>query len=65
VVARGFGPPEWTLRHAVGLLADQGRVVISEPPAGDRWRPELLAELGVSSVARGSVRIFEVLTSDH
>lgn len=58
VTARGFGPPEYTLRTAVGCLAPSGVVVISEPPSGDRWRPELLVELGVSSARVGGVRRF-------
>ncbi len=37
VVARGFGPPERTLRVAGGLTSPGGLIVISEPPAGDRW----------------------------
>lgn len=53
VVARGFGPPEPTLSLAVRLVRAGGRVIISEPPAGDRWRPDLLAELGVSRVFEG------------
>jgi 16S rRNA (guanine527-N7)-methyltransferase len=59
VTARGFGPPEVTLRTGIALLAPGGRVVISEPPAGDRWPPELLAELGLCSDRRGSVRVFQ------
>jgi 16S rRNA (guanine527-N7)-methyltransferase len=34
-VARGFGPPELTLRLAARLVRAGGAVVISEPPAGD------------------------------
>lgn len=60
VVARGFGPPEPTLSLAVGLVRTGGRVIISEPPAGDRWRPDLLAELGVSRISErdGPVAVF-------
>jgi 16S rRNA (guanine527-N7)-methyltransferase len=58
VTARGFGPPEFTLRTAMRLLAGGGRVVISEPPEGDRWDPTLLAELGVRGARRGAVRVF-------
>lgn len=58
VTARGFGPPEVTLRAGAALARREGCVVISEPPAGDRWDPELLAELGVSSDVRGPVRRF-------
>lgn len=46
-VARGFGPPSWTLRVATELVRSGGRVVISDPPDADRWSPELLQELGV------------------
>ena len=60
VVARGFGPPEPTLSLAVGLVRAGGRVIISEPPVGDRWRPDLLAELGVFRVTErdGPVAVF-------
>jgi len=61
VTARGFGPPEFTLRSAVAVVGERGRVVISEPPEGDRWSPDLLAELRVFSHRRGAVRIFERL----
>ena len=36
-VARGFGPPNETLACAVRLVRPGGRIVISEPPVGDRW----------------------------
>lgn len=44
-IARGFGPPEFTLRSAVRCVRVGGVIVISEPPSGDRWPPELLEEL--------------------
>jgi 16S rRNA (guanine527-N7)-methyltransferase len=47
VVARGFGPPEITLRTARAFVATDGVIVISEPPVGDRWDPELPADVGV------------------
>jgi 16S rRNA (guanine527-N7)-methyltransferase len=59
VTARGFGPPDVTLRLGARLLADSGRIVISEPPDGDRWDPRALAELGLSSRRHGPVRVFE------
>ncbi len=62
VTGRGFGPPEFTLRTALSLLSDDGRVVISEPPEGDRWSPTLLSELGVRSESRGAVRVFRRVT---
>jgi 16S rRNA (guanine527-N7)-methyltransferase len=45
VVARGFGPPKKTLMIASSLIRAGGRVVISEPPEGDRWGAELLASM--------------------
>jgi len=47
VVARGFGPHEQTLSIAASLIRPGGRVVISEPPNGDRWDPDLLARLNL------------------
>lgn len=49
VVARGFGAPGVTAECAAPLLRVGGRVVVSEPPdpAGERWPPEGLAELGL------------------
>lgn len=47
VVARGFGPPTVTLGFAVSLVRPGGRVVISEPPAGDRWDADELRQLGL------------------
>ena len=46
-IARGFGPPEFTLRAAVGCVRPGGVIVISEPPSEDRWDPKLLSELDV------------------
>ena len=46
-VARGFGPPAVTLNTGAALVRRGGRVVISEPPDGDRWETELLASMGV------------------
>jgi 16S rRNA (guanine527-N7)-methyltransferase len=60
VTARGFGPPVATLRLARQLVGSGGRVVISEPPEGDRWDPALLAELGVVADREGAVRVFLV-----
>ena len=58
VTARGFGPPEYTLRTATALVAPRGRIVISEPPSGDRWPDDLLGELGLASRKIGNVRVF-------
>lgn len=60
VTARGFGPPEMTLRRAVQLTRPGGAIVISEPPNGDRWSIALLDELGVAATKIGSVRRFDV-----
>jgi 16S rRNA (guanine527-N7)-methyltransferase len=62
VTARGFGPPEPTLRLAARIVRPGGAVVISEPPAGDRWAPELLAELGVRRTVIGAVARFDGFT---
>ncbi|HSM67599.1 MAG TPA: hypothetical protein VK860_14945, partial [Ilumatobacteraceae bacterium] len=59
VVARGFGPPESTLALAARLARPGGRIVISEPPSGDRWAPEVVASLGVERIAvDGPVAVF-------
>lgn len=47
VVARGFGPPAFTLSSAARLVQPGGAIVISEPPAGHRWDDELLERLGL------------------
>lgn len=47
VVARSFGPPASTLRRARALVRPGGRIVISDPPDGDRWDPVLLHDLGL------------------
>ena len=59
VTARGFGPPEFTLRTATGALRPGGCIVISEPPTGDRWSPELLDELRLSPTRSGTVIRFD------
>jgi 16S rRNA (guanine527-N7)-methyltransferase len=58
VTARGFGPPEATLRTARALLVPTGRIVISEPPVGNRWDPALLDELELVGERHGAVRRF-------
>jgi 16S rRNA (guanine527-N7)-methyltransferase len=50
VVARGFGPPEFTLTQAVRFVREGGPIVISEPPGVDRWDDRLLGELGLRRV---------------
>jgi 16S rRNA (guanine527-N7)-methyltransferase len=59
VTARGFGPPERTLRLARLLVGVPGTIVISEPPKRERWDPLLLSELGLVSEAVGPVRRFD------
>lgn len=58
VTARGFGPPEFTLRLATALCRVGGTIVISEPPSGDRWPEDLLDELGLDTARIGPVRRF-------
>lgn len=48
VVARGFGPPERTLRIAARFVVRGGLIVVSEPPSGDRWPPALLVDVGLT-----------------
>ncbi len=50
-VARGFGPPRSTLAVGAALVCHGGRVVISEPPAGDRWDPDWLDDAAVERVS--------------
>lgn len=59
VTARGFGPPEFTLRTAVGCLNPGGCIVISEPPSGDRWSSALLDELRLAPTRSGTVIRFD------
>lgn len=58
VTARGFGPPSRTLRVAAQLIRSGGRIVISEPPEGDRWSPGQLEELGLTHRRMGAVVVF-------
>ena len=51
VVARGFGPPEFTLSQASRLVRHGGAIIISEPPGANRWDPRLLDELHLSWIA--------------
>ncbi len=61
-VARGFGPPAQTLRVAASMVRPGGIVVISEPPHGDRWDPDVVTALHVERVAApdttGRVAVF-------
>lgn len=58
VTARGFGPPEHTLRVAASCRAPDGRIVISEPPSGDRWDAELVSSLGLRLAKGDGVAVF-------
>jgi 16S rRNA (guanine527-N7)-methyltransferase len=62
VTARAFGPPLLTLRCAMPFLHQPaGRIVVSEPPAGDpdRWPAEDVAGLGLEAVdSPAGVRVF-------
>jgi 16S rRNA (guanine527-N7)-methyltransferase len=58
VTARGFGPPDITLRCARRLVRADGAIVISEPPAGNRWDASLLDDVGVTGELMGQVRVF-------
>jgi 16S rRNA (guanine527-N7)-methyltransferase len=60
VVARGFGPPETTLRAALPLLRPGGLIVVSEPPparGGDRWPRPLFLEMGLAVVPQPDRRV--------
>ncbi|MFN3258010.1 MAG: RsmG family class I SAM-dependent methyltransferase [Ilumatobacter sp.] len=50
VIARGFGPPMMTLTLAARLVVPDGRIVISEPPQGDRWNEDDIRSVGVERV---------------
>ncbi|HEX4980918.1 MAG TPA: RsmG family class I SAM-dependent methyltransferase [Ilumatobacteraceae bacterium] len=58
VTARGFGPPTQTLRAAARLIRPEGRILISEPPEGDRWSPDELDALGLARRRVGAVAVF-------
>jgi 16S rRNA G527 N7-methylase RsmG len=58
VTARGFGPPTATLRAAARLVRPGGRIVISEPPAGDRWISGDVQRLGLTRRREGAVAVF-------
>jgi 16S rRNA (guanine527-N7)-methyltransferase len=61
--ARGFGPPEFTLKWSAELVKAGGVIVVSEPPIGspDRWQGIDLPAIGVSEPVRvGPVAMFHV-----
>jgi 16S rRNA (guanine527-N7)-methyltransferase len=55
VVARGFGPPAFTLAQASRLVRSGGSIVISEPPGANRWDPHLLDELHLRQIERPAI----------
>ncbi|MEP4650489.1 MAG: RsmG family class I SAM-dependent methyltransferase, partial [Ilumatobacter sp.] len=57
VVARGFGPPREALSFGAGIVRSGGRIVISEPPSGDRWAVDAFVDLGVVRVDDGSGQV--------
>jgi 16S rRNA (guanine527-N7)-methyltransferase len=61
VTARGFGPPDVTVRLARRLVGMGGRIVISEPPAGERWSIDLVEGLGLTLVRYPGVVVFTVV----
>lgn len=67
VVARRFGPPAATLAAAARLLADGGRLVVSEPPQPDpqRWPASELRRRGLRLVVHGDGRVFVAERTFH
>jgi 16S rRNA (guanine527-N7)-methyltransferase len=63
VTARVFGPPTATLRAAARLVRSGGRIVISEPPEGDRWISGDVQRLGLTQRREGAVAVFTHATS--
>jgi len=59
VVARSFASPAATARAAAQLLAEDGRLVVSEPPHTDpgRWPTTLLEPLGLQRVEHPDRRV--------
>ena len=56
--ARGFGPPSTTLSMGWALVRPGGRIIVSEPPSGDRWDAAVLRSLGVVRDSVGHVSVF-------
>lgn len=61
VTARGFGPPRLTLGLARALIRPGGRIVISEPPSGERWDDAWVADLQLVRRRLGTVAVFDHL----
>lgn len=53
VVARGFGPPAWTVECGAPLLTPGGLLCISEPPERRVWPVDGLAAVGLSGPVIG------------
>jgi 16S rRNA (guanine527-N7)-methyltransferase len=68
VVSRSFGPPAVVAECAAPLLKPGGRLIVSEPPAGDdRWPLGPLASLGMAVgpvIVSGEAR-FQVLRQEQ
>ena len=62
VTARGFGPPEATARAGLALAKRGAPVVISEPPAGNRWDESTLSRLHATLERRPGVAVLRRAT---
>ncbi len=59
VVCRGFGPPALTIECSAGFVAEDGRLLISEPPVRRSWDNEVLAGIGLAhEVTTDGVALF-------
>lgn len=66
VVARGFGPPAFTLSAAARLVRPGQLIVISEPPDANRWEDDLLRRLGLRRDQGTTIRTAtSVASADH
>jgi 16S rRNA (guanine527-N7)-methyltransferase len=59
VTARGFGSPQVVLETATPLLAPDGIIVVSDPPAASphRWPDAMLRDLGLVRAAHEDPRV--------
>lgn len=59
--SRGFGTPQYTARHAAGVVRPGGTLLVSEPPSsnGARWGDAAVVETGfvLESVQFGVARL--------
>ena len=59
VACRGFGPPALTIECSAGFVADDGCLLISEPPERRSWDNEVLAGIGLChETTAGGVALF-------